>query len=205
MNEKKDWSKATDDELIAEAKRRYPVGTTIQSPYGTVDTVTFGFFMIKQSLCLKTTGPSCIVYSSMMNQWAEILSQPKEASPEVQKYVEANNPEMSFGDKKFLDDVYGNSPEPKAGDMVEAADLKDFSVAIVGYFTGGKDKRGRYICEVNELGELFAYNFIRLPRKSEVESKAKELNEALIADNGKDAYYRLLDAIKWGQQNKDAK
>jgi hypothetical protein len=81
----KDWSKATDEELLEEAKRRYPIGSKVRclSPTASSEIPE----IIKNELVWYDKGNSIIqsgspytrVYYKDENIWAEIVELPKEA------------------------------------------------------------------------------------------------------------------------------
>lgn len=120
-----------------------------------------------------------------------------EASPEAQQEFVKANPGMQHVE------------EPKAGDMVEVL-LPRGEWADNFYFTGGKSKDDNYIVQ-DWAGDLFEYDRIRLPQKSEVESKVEELANKFTLYDGSDGNYTLvslhevkeamLSMAKWGQAN----
>ena len=103
---KKDWSKATEDELIEEAKRRYPVGCKIKPIVGNSKTLTIVednftiyYTNYKVGIAVSTDhGDGTIVKNGCSifigNQWAEIISLP-EAKEVIPEYVECI--ENSYG------------------------------------------------------------------------------------------------------------
>jgi hypothetical protein len=107
------------------------------------------------------------------------------------------------------------SAEPKAGDMVEVSDDGKTWVNAYNWFLIGKSiNRNCYYCESD--GQTQAYwEYIRLPQKSEVESKAEELmgNMLPLKFVGSENTYinwgaakeKIHQAIKWGQDNPDKK
>lgn len=123
-----------------------------------------------------------------------------EASPEAQKEFEANNPGMTFPD------------EPKAGDMVEATNTSFLTFLTTGRFTGGKSSAEAFILETRTGYEV--YKYIRLPQKSEVESKVKSIIEEYKDGHGFNCPHATrthfdletvemiaIEICKWGQQN----
>lgn len=70
----RDWTKASPEELIEEAKRRYPVGTKVQGLYGQ-------YFVIDNYVRVSDgniqNGNICTLYYLNTNKWAEIISLPE--------------------------------------------------------------------------------------------------------------------------------
>lgn len=92
-NSEKDWSKASKEELLVEAKRRYPIGTKFISSYrGTEYIANKDIFIQKElnSLQIDNNGDTAYPYVFYRGVWAEIISLPeiKEVIPE---YVEIIN------------------------------------------------------------------------------------------------------------------
>lgn len=187
--EEKDWSKASDEELMAEALNY--IGKTIRCLRSNTA------HLIKSVEAAKLTRKIwahtedfdlVLIYDN--GKWAETVSQTEQTDHE-------GRPIKYWGG---LDEKHNS--EPKAGDMVEASDIVSFADYWNGYFTGGKTKKGFYIIEPDN-GKLQEFKFIRLPQKSEVESAAIEAMEEIDYHNfPKDLF---LAGVKWGQHNPDKK
>jgi hypothetical protein len=87
----KDWGKASKEELLEEAKHRYPIGCTIKSAYDTSfkKTIDSDVFMIgfnEDVCCGSINGVS--VYNKKHNRWAKIISLPetKVESKSIEKW-----------------------------------------------------------------------------------------------------------------------
>lgn len=179
----KDWSKATDEELIAEAKRRYPKGTVFankginaQFSKGIFEPI-IGSFYITYKGNVDTTGGNGYAYCKETNRWAEIVSTPNQ-----------------------------ETPEPKAGDMVEVDDLQGPLKLI--QIHGGE----AWVCNEN-CSFIVALSQVSLPQKSELESKITEILDNHLGDS-KGLYSQpqlanlqaaMLDICRWGQNNPNAK
>jgi hypothetical protein len=198
----KDWSKASESELIEEAKRRYPVGTIVRLIPENVggkfkNEVKWTDFHYYSNKSLFVDGNLLLFYGG---EWAEIISkpnlEPKEASPEMQQaFVEAN-PNMKF------------TEEFKAGDEVEYEYARGRWKSAK--YTGGKTSGGEFIIEIDKI--LWPVKQIRKPQ-DKVREKAKELflkyqampnpNESMPPEVFN--IDMLIEAIKWGQQNPEVK
>lgn len=166
-------AKDSDEELIAEAERRYPKGTKVRCGISNCTGIISGnpYFFEGRVKCHADDINSGYVYLYVNDRWAEIVSTPNQ-----------------------------ETPEPKAGDMVE---VYNGSWCSGWTYTGGRLKSGSYVCE-GDSGIIVGWVEIRLPQKSEVESKVNNLVSEWNISN-KTAPELLLDAIKWGQQNTNAK
>lgn len=183
MKDEKDWSKEIDVELIRKAQTDYKIGTVFESVRDGLEcTVNEGFVTVSND-SVYVDGNK--VFCCIKNQWAEIVNQPKEASPEAQKEFEENNPGMIF------------KAEPKAGDMVEYC-FDEPNGWGGGNYIGMRE--GLYVIWTGL--KYIESTAIRLTQKSEVESKVDELKERFVS--GKEIPRNIVkEAIKWGQQNPD--
>lgn len=179
--------------------KQLPHGTVLECAYQPEDVFTYK----GQEIDYDAAGDMIVLFSEIYNyfeykkgeRYAKILSLPdiREASPSAQQEFVKANPGMQHVE------------EPKAGDMVEAR--------INGWPDGNwrdrkylcKNSFGKFVCEYKD-GSVEIFDEIRLPQKSEVESKAKEILETWI-DFGDDAgtievvTNAIKSAIKWGQAN----
>ena len=205
----RDWSKASDDELIAEAKRRYPKGVRFHGSRIDFTFESTGKFKVVNKHVMRIefecADSQGLIYNNTSGKWAEIVSQPKEGCKKscADNYCDTNS---CVNRKRVLTNPIDIPAEPKAGDMVE--------VRIAGWPMDVwksrtflcKNSRGKFVCEYSD-GGVEVYDHIRLPQKSEVESKAKEFFNESFMDYDTFPVFTSemksygINCIKWGQQN----
>ena len=192
-NKNVDWVNCSDEELLAEAKRRYPKGTVVKRIDCKIGVITSsGEFDscggIVHAQCISedewsvfgnyvSSNPPVYKY----NVWAEIARQP-----------EAEQVHFNY------DDILA---EPKAGDVVEVDGLNGLLKLIQTHNDEAwvSNENCSFIVRLSQL---------RLPQKSEGDNEANRLAKCwyLSDGDGKENMIKLFhEAIKWGQKNPNAK
>lgn len=196
--EEKDWSKSP-YELLKKCEMDYPHGT--DALFGRCKRPGKVSWPLKFVECQGVSDNDRNMVFTFEYGFAEIVSQPKGIRLE-----DNTTPQERLEIESQMSSLF-NSTEPKAGDMVEVRNSSKWSESLWGYL-GVKTSLGKFVCQ-DENGDVDSFNDIRLPRKSEVESKAEEFMDKIKTSptNGIVSYANELfkQAIKWGQQNPNSK
>jgi hypothetical protein len=203
-----DWTKATDEERLTEAKRRYKPGMFIKCVHKTKKGLwkiceNDQFIVDVDDKCVRSgysgSGVICL-YGKAIDKWAEIIEEPLKHECK-HCGVETNQPD---------EECYKAPQEPKAGDLVEYSDSEDEDIyweKEIVRFTGGKKSNGRFLIEKGN--SLASVKHIRLPEVDKVKDDA----EKLLAESDwfpKDTLYNealevTIKAIEWGRNNPKTK
>ena len=176
-----DWDLASDAELVSENKRKYPPGTKFRNACNPllIETVPKDPIYLPDGSGINGYG-----WTFYDGKWAEIIEEPimLDSSANI-KY-------------------HALPQEPKAGDMVEGSDNKEFWSTESGFYVG-PDVTGRHVVQIN--GKYTPYLYIRLPEVDEAQQNiVKELMRRFFAS--KDATIDLIkEAIEWGRNNPKTK
>ncbi len=200
-----DWSKASEEELIAEAKKRYPSGVSIDCLFGcgvgkidhyrepVVDYDEVWVYGVDISgSCLR-----CFY----RGKWAEIVEEPEKGVSKLRDELKE-----TFKESYNVDLTWKPEPtqEIKAGDEVEVRDGECDKWKDGWVFTGGYNLDGLYICEREHFLEPF--NYIRKPTKTQEEMDREKAGELYTEWFGSNSIRELedlfLEAINYGRNTK---
>jgi len=187
--EEVDWKKATDEELLTEAKRKYPIGTNVTCLYRPTDEGFIAYDCHLSPNGIYANGShkneAYKIYDKKTGNWAEIIEEPKQ---------------VHFN----YDDVPTIKPqEPKAGDMVEGSDNEQWWSPEPVYYVG-QDSNGKHVVQTRQ--GLMTYLYIRLPEVDKAKEKAlfyaKEYKESDMSVTLESIFEK---AIEWAWNNPKTK
>lgn len=166
-----EWKDATNEERMAYAEWRYPVGVVFKNPLPEhpfdIGQSSGKFMFTDNGIADEAVDGSC-VYDNRSGKWAEIVSLPdiKEASPEVQQEFVKANPGMQHVE------------EFQAGEVVDVFWDHSEKWDCDGWrYLGIKNSTGSFVCEWEKTPEVQLFSKIR---KIDPDRELKEIAKPIM-------------------------